>query len=151
MSDRTEQHAVAIEALLAEDRTFPPSEEFRKQANISDPEIYERALQDPEAFWAEQAESLSWFRKWDTVLEWDEPFAKWFVGGKLNASYNCLDRHVEAGLGDRVAYYWEGEDGDRRESVRPAALRWPDNAERGTVVGGVDPQHRSRVGPDSQR
>ena len=113
MSDRTEQHAVAIEALLAEDRTFPPSEEFRKQANISDPEIYERALQDPEAFWAEQAESLSWFRKWDTVLEWDEPFAKWFVGGKLNASYNCLDRHVEAGLGDRVAYYWEGEPGDK--------------------------------------
>jgi len=113
MSDRTEQHAVAIEALLAEDRTFPPSEEFRKQANISDPEIYERALQDPEAFWAEQAESLSWFRKWDTVLEWDEPFAQWFVGGKLNASYNCLDRHVEAGLGDRVAYYWEGEPGDK--------------------------------------
>ncbi|HEV2127002.1 MAG TPA: acetate--CoA ligase [Thermomicrobiales bacterium] len=112
MTDQKQPHVVAIEALYAEDRTFAPSDAFREQANISDPEIYERAAADPEAFWAEQAESLSWYRKWDTVLEWDEPFAKWFVGGKLNASYNCLDRHVEAGNGDRVAYYWEGEPGD---------------------------------------
>ncbi len=112
MSDTKQSHSVAIEALYAETRTFPPSEAFASQANISDPEIYERAAGDPEAFWAEQAESLSWYRKWDTVLTWDEPFARWFEGGKLNASYNCLDRHVEAGLGDRVAYYWEGEPGD---------------------------------------
>jgi acetyl-CoA synthetase len=112
MSDQQQAHVVAIEALYAENRTFPPSEAFRQQANISDPEIYDRAAADPEAFWAEAAESLSWYRKWDTVLQWDEPFAKWFDGGTLNASYNCLDRHVEAGNGDRIAYYWEGEPGD---------------------------------------
>ena len=105
----------AIEVMSQEERTFPPPQEFVQQANISDPEIYERARQDPEAFWAEQAEHLDWFRKWDKVLDWDDaPFAKWFVGGKLNIAYNCLDRHVAAGKGDKVAYYWEGEPGDKR-------------------------------------
>jgi acetyl-CoA synthetase len=113
MSENQQTRTTAIDALFAETRTFPPSDAFRAQANISDPEIYERAAADPEAFWAEAAESLSWYKKWDTVLEWDEPFAKWFEGGKLNVSYNCLDRHVEAGNGDCVAYYWEGEPGDK--------------------------------------
>jgi|SRR5665811_537415 len=113
MSDSKDQQGATIEALFGEDRTFPPSGEFKRQALISDPEIYDRAEKDLEAFWAEQAESLSWYKKWDTVLEWDEPFAKWFSGGKLNVSYNCLDRHVEAGNGDRIAYYWEGEPGDK--------------------------------------
>ena len=103
----------AIEALLSEERTFAPPPEITSGAAITDRSLFERAEADPEAFWAEQAESLSWFRKWDRVLEWDSPFAKWFVGGKLNVSYNCLDRHVEAGRGDRIAYYWEGEPGDR--------------------------------------
>ena len=76
----------SIEALLHEDRTFAPSEEFKKQANISDPNVYEEARLDPEAFWARFAEELDWFQKWDKVLEWDPPFAKWFVGGKLNVS-----------------------------------------------------------------
>ncbi len=107
-------HHATIEALLAENRTFPPPESFVKQANYSDPAIYEQALADPEAFWAEQAESLSWFKKWDQVLDWNPPFAKWFVGGKLNVAYNCLDRHVEAGRGDKIAFHWEGEPGDTR-------------------------------------
>jgi acetyl-CoA synthetase len=112
MTDQ-QPRAAAIDTLFAEDRTFPPSDAFKAQANYNDPEIYERAAADPEAFWAEQAESLSWYKKWDTVLDWSNPpFAKWFEGGKLNVSYNCLDRHVEAGNGDRVAYYWEGEPGD---------------------------------------
>jgi acetyl-CoA synthetase len=114
MVDHFKEEFDAIEVLLKENRTFPPSEEFVKQANYSDPAIYERAKADPEAFWAEQAESLTWFKKWDKVLEWDAPFAKWFVGGKLNVAYNCLDRHVEAGNGDKIAYYWEGEPGDTR-------------------------------------
>jgi acetyl-CoA synthetase len=114
MVDHFKEEFDAIEVLLKENRTFPPSEAFVQQANFSDPAIYERAKADPEAFWAEQADSLTWFRKWDKVLEWDAPFAKWFVGGKLNVAYNCLDRHVEAGNGDKVAYYWEGEPGDTR-------------------------------------
>ena len=109
------EHSVdhAIEALLSETRTFPPSPEFRSNAVLKDPGIYQRAADDPEGFWAEQAESLSWYRKWDKVLDWKPPFAEWFVGGELNVSYNCLDRHVEAGRGDKIAYYWEGEPGDR--------------------------------------
>ena len=103
-----------IEALLEEKRIFPPPPKFVEQAVISDPAIYERAAQDPESFWAEQADRLVWSRRWDTVMEWDPPFVKWFVGGTLNASVNCLDRHVEAGGGDKVAYHWVGEPGDTR-------------------------------------
>jgi acetyl-CoA synthetase len=103
-----------IDALLSEDRVFPPPAAFREHANANDTAIYERAAVDPEAFWAEQAEGLTWTRPWDTVMEWNPPWVKWFVGGKLNASANCLDRHVEAGGGDKVAYHWEGEPGDTR-------------------------------------
>ncbi|MFN3649954.1 MAG: acetate--CoA ligase [Armatimonadota bacterium] len=103
-----------IEALLEESRVFAPTPEFTAQANVSSDELYERAAADPEAFWASMAEELHWFRKWDTVLRWEAPFARWFDGGQLNASYNCLDRHVEAGRGDRVAFHWEGEPGDTR-------------------------------------
>ena len=101
-----------IEALLQEDRTFPPSEEFRKQANIADPKVYEGAQRDPEGFWAKFAEELHWFRKWDKVLEWDPPYAKWFTGGKLNVSYNCIDRHLTSGRRNKAALIWEGEPGD---------------------------------------
>ena len=106
-----EQH---IAALLTEERVFEPSEAFRAQAVVQDPEIYGRAAADPEGFWAEQAERLAWFRHWDTVMDWAPPFVRWFEGGTLNAAYNCLDRHVEAGGGDKVAYHWEGEPGDQR-------------------------------------
>jgi acetyl-CoA synthetase len=101
-----------IEALLREDRTFPPSEEFRKQANISDPNVYEEARRDPEAFWARFAGELDWFKKWDKVLEWDPPFARWFVGGQLNVAYNCLDRHLKSARKNKAAIIWEGEPGD---------------------------------------
>jgi acetyl-CoA synthetase len=104
-----------IEALLAEGRTFPPPPEFKKTARIVDAEIYDEAERDFEGFWARQAADLiDWNEEWHTILEWDLPFAKWFVGGTLNVSFNCLDRHVAAGHGDQVAYHWEGEPGDTR-------------------------------------
>ncbi len=103
-----------IDALLSEDRVFEPPPEFAERALVSDRTIYERAEADPEGFWAEQAERLTWFKRWDTVSAWEPPWVRWFEGGRLNASYNCLDRHVEAGGGDKVAYHWEGEPGDTR-------------------------------------
>jgi acetyl-CoA synthetase len=103
-----------IDALLEEKRLFPPPQGFVDRALVADAAIYERAAREPEAFWAEQAERLEWSRPWDTVMEWTPPFVKWFVGGTLNASVNCLDRHVAAGGGDKVAYHWEGEPGDTR-------------------------------------
>jgi acetyl-CoA synthetase len=107
--------AAAIEVVLDELRTFPPPESFKKDALVVDTHLYDEANRDFEGFWARQAaELLTWQREWDTILEWDLPFARWFVGGQLNVSYNCLDRHVEAGKGDKVAYHWEGEPGDTR-------------------------------------
>ncbi len=88
-----------LSALLHETRTFPPPEEFAKQANAQ-PGIYAEAESDPLAFWATQAKRLTWDTPWTEVLEWNLPFAKWFVGGKLNVAVNCVDRHVAAGLGD---------------------------------------------------
>ena len=103
-----------IASLLSEDRVFEPSEEFRSSAVVRDRAVYEHADADHEVFWAEQAERLEWFRRWDTVMDWNPPWVTWFAGGKLNASVNCLDRHVAAGGGDKVAYYWEGEPGEER-------------------------------------
>ncbi|MDQ4084459.1 MAG: acetate--CoA ligase [Actinomycetota bacterium] len=100
--------------LLQENRHFDPPADLAKNANIT-AEAYDRANADRLAFWEEQAERLSWERRWDRVLDWDNPpFAKWFVGGRLNAAYNCVDRHVEEGRGDRVAFHWVGEPGDTR-------------------------------------
>ena len=101
-----------IDALLQEDRRFPPSEDFIKQANISDPKVYEDATADYEAFWANFAKELDWFKKWDQVLNWEPPYAQWYVGGKLNVSYNCLDRHLKNGRRNKAALVWEGEPGD---------------------------------------
>ncbi len=104
-----------LEELLEQEK-FPPPDEFREQANISDPSIYDEADKDYEGFWQKQAEALDWEQKWDQVLDWsDPPNAKWFVNGKLNVSYNCVDRHVEAGNGDRVAFHWRGEEGEERD------------------------------------
>ena len=104
-----------IEDYYVEDRTFPPSETFRNNALIADRSLYAEAQEDRLGFWARQARELvTWFEDFETVLEWDLPFAKWFVEGKLNISYNCLDRHVEAGRGNKVAFHWEGEPGDTR-------------------------------------
>jgi acetyl-CoA synthetase len=101
-----------ISNLLSEDRRFPPSDEFRAQANANDADIYEQG-KDLEKFWGEYAEGFEWMRKWDRVLEWDCPFAKWFVGGKLNVSVNCVDRHL-AKHRNKAALVWEGEPGDER-------------------------------------
>jgi acetyl-CoA synthetase len=103
-----------IEALLAEERVFEPAAVLREQANISDPGVYERAKKDPEGFWAEAARSLDWFKPWDKVLEWNPPLAKWFIGGKLNVSYNCLDRHMRTWRRNKAALIWEGEPGEER-------------------------------------
>ena len=102
-----------IETLLDEQRRFPPPAGFQAQAHVQRPDVYERARRDPEGYWAEWAKQLEWSRPWDRVLEWKPPHAKWFLGGKLNASVNCLDRHVKAGRSDRVALIWEGEPADQ--------------------------------------
>lgn len=107
MSDET------LENLLTETRTFPPSLEFAAQANAH-PFIYAEANKDRLEFWEHQAEQLQWDAPWNQVLNWEPPYAQWFVGGKLNASVNCLDRHVTEGRGDRVAFHFEGEPGDTR-------------------------------------
>ncbi len=104
----------AIENLLSEGRTFTPPEGFKQQALVTGAELYDRASEDREGFWATQAQRLDWFEEWGEILRWDPPYAKWFVGGKLNVAYNCLDRHVDSGHGDQVAYHWEGEPGDTR-------------------------------------
>jgi acetyl-CoA synthetase len=103
-----------LEALLQEGRTFPPPPEFRKDALSTEASVYDDAERDWQGFWAQQALALDWSDEWHAILEWELPFAKWFVGGRLNVAQNCLDRHVEAGHGDQVAYYWEGEPGDTR-------------------------------------
>ena len=100
--------------LMHEERRFPPPEDFAANANVT-ADVYELAAADRVGFWEEQARRLDWAQDWDTALDWSNPpFAKWFVGGKLNAAVNCLDRHVAAGRGDKVAFYWEGEPGDTR-------------------------------------
>src|SRR6202171_5456618 len=107
-----------ITSVLKETRQFPPPPAFAAQAHVKSLAEYEklcqRASSDLEGFWAEQAASLAWFKKWDKVLEWREPHAKWFVGGKLNASYNCLDRHLDGPRKNKAAIIWEGEPGDTR-------------------------------------
>ncbi|MEV6912982.1 acetate--CoA ligase [Amycolatopsis sp. NPDC051071] len=110
----TEQ-SPALDNLLTESRTFPPSETFSAQANAT-ADFYAEAEADREAFWAKQAERLHWDTKWSQVLDWTTaPVAKWFVGGKLNVAYNCVDRHVADGYGDQVAIHWVGEPGDNRD------------------------------------
>jgi acetyl-CoA synthetase len=109
-----------IETLFLEDRRYPPAPEFKAQANAQSA-IYDRELED---FWAEHGrERVTWLTPFERVLEWEVPYAKWFVGGRLNVAYNCVDRHVEAGLGDRVAYYWEGEPDDDRREITYADLQ----------------------------
>ena len=103
-----------ISALLKEDRRFPPSEAFKADAHWSDPAIYEQARKAPEEFWAQMAEAIDWFEPWNQVLEWDPPTAKWFIGGQLNISYNCLDRHLSTWRKNKAAIIWEGEPGDTR-------------------------------------
>jgi acetyl-CoA synthetase len=101
-----------IETILLEERRYPPPPEFAAQANAQ-PEIYERGFEE---FWETEArERVSWLEDFTTLCEWEQPYAKWYVGGKLNVAYNCVDRHVEAGNGDRVAFHWRGEEGETRD------------------------------------
>jgi acetyl-CoA synthetase len=111
--DGYDPHGATIEDYLSEARTFPPPQAFAAAA-VSESDLFARAAADPEGFWAEQARALSWFEPFTTVLSWEPPYASWFLEGRLNVAFNCLDRHVEAGLGDKVAFYFEGEPGDRR-------------------------------------
>jgi len=104
----------SLSALLDERRSFPPPEEFRRQATWNDPAIYERATNDPEGFWASEARHLDYFQMWQKVLEWNAPWAKWFVGAKLNVAYNCVDRHAHSPRRNKAAIIWEGEPGDSR-------------------------------------
>jgi len=103
-----------LDVLLTEDRRFPPPEHFKEGAVVVDRRPYEQASEDLLAFWESWAEDLDWYEKWHTVLEWEPPHAKWFVGGKLNVSHNCLDRHLEGPRRDKPALVWEGEPGDTR-------------------------------------
>ena len=104
-----------ISDLLWEQRKFPPSAAFQANALLSEAHLYDAASEDYEAFWATQAtETVTWNKPWNTICEWKSPYSKWFIGGELNVAYNCLDRHVEAGNGSKVAIHWEGEPGDTR-------------------------------------
>jgi len=117
MTDQT------LSNLSREERRFEPPAELAENANVKE-EVYEQAASDREAFWAEQAERLDWGQKWDRVLDWDNPpFAKWFTGGTINAAYNCVDRHVEAGNGDKVAIHWVGEPEDDTRDLTYAELK----------------------------
>jgi acetyl-CoA synthetase len=126
MADQTATSS-ELEVLLETEQTFEPPPEFAAEANASDPGVYERADADPEAWWASWAEKLDWIEPWNEILDWsDPPFAKWFVGGKLNASANCLDRQVAAGRGDRVAIHWEAEDADQLGDEGRKAVTYAD-------------------------
>ncbi len=103
-----------LDILLKEERVFPPPEGFRKQANVRDAGVYGQAAKDRLAFWESFARQLHWFRPWDQVLEWKLPYARWFVGGETNLSFNCLDRHLSGARRTKTAILWEGEPGDQR-------------------------------------
>src|SRR5919112_686890 len=120
MSDMAD---VALDALLHENRRFDPPAELAAEANAQ-PGLYAEADADRVAFWEKQAEWLRWDERWTTALEWNAPFAKWFVGGRLNACVNAIDRHVEAGFGDKVAFHWVGDgERDRRDLTFADLLR----------------------------
>ena len=109
----------AIETMQVEHRRYEPSPEFSKQANAQ-PDIYQRGFDE---FWTKEAERISWFQPWKSLYEGKPPYAKWYLGGKLNVCFNCVDRHVEAGRGDKVAYFWEGEPEDDRREITFAELQ----------------------------
>jgi acetyl-CoA synthetase len=136
--------ANAIDALQWENRRFAPSEAFKHDALVTGTFLYDQADADYQGFWANQAaELLDWSTEWHTICEWDLPFAKWFIGGELNVSYNCLDRHVLAGRGEKVAFHWEGEPGDTRTVTYAELL---DETQRfANVLKGLGVQRGDRV------
>lgn len=126
-----------LSTLLTEDRLFEPPEDFKAQANFNDPSVYERAEKDPEAFWAEQAKEISWFKPYDKVLEWDSLHAKWFLDGKLNVTYNCVDRHREGIRKNKAAIIWEGDEGESKVYTYDMLGREVDKAARMLMALGV--------------
>jgi len=136
--------STGIDALLLENRKFPPSDAFKKNALVAGTFMYDDADADYQGFWARQAgDLLTWSREWDTICEWNLPYSKWFIGGQLNVAYNCLDRHVEAGLGDKVAIHFEGEPGDTR-AITYAELT-TEVAKFANVLKGLGVQRGDRV------
>src|ERR671939_278896 len=133
-----------IESVLQEERVFPPLESFSAHAHVKSVEELEKlraeADADPESFWARMAEELHWFKKWDTVLKWDAPHAEWFGGGKINLSYNCLDRHLETWRRNKAALIWEGEPGEQRtltyQQLHREVCRFANVLKRAGVVRG---------------
>src|SRR3954467_2120576 len=116
----SEEQGQTIETMFQEDRRYPPSPEFAAQANAK-ADIYDRAFEE---FWdTEGKERIAWFEPYSELYEWDAPYAKWYLGGKLNVCFNCVDRHVEAGHGDKVAFYWEGEPAGERTQLTYADLQ----------------------------
>lgn len=134
-----------LSTLLHENRSFSPSDEFRAQANFNDETIYERAANDPEAYWALQAEQLTWFQPFESVLNWEPPHAQWFVGGKLNAAYNCVDRHALGSRKNKAAIIWEGEPGDSRVLTYDMLRREVDKAAHALKQLGVQKGDRVTI------
>src|SRR6266852_358593 len=114
MATKTGTGTTSIEALLKEKRKYPPPKEFAKRANVNRASVYAEAAKNPVRFWERFARELDWFKPWRKVLEWKAPYAKWFIGGKLNVSYNCLDRHINTARRTKAALIWEGEPGETR-------------------------------------
>jgi acetyl-CoA synthetase len=129
--------AERLSTLLHESRLFEPSEAFRKQANFQDDSIYERALRDPDSYWAEQASHLTWFQPFEIVSKWEPPHAEWFLNGKLNAAYNCVDRHASGDRKNKASIIWEGEPGDQRVLTYDMLQREVDKAAHMLVSLGV--------------
>jgi len=141
MANKATEIKQTVKTLLEEHRVFKATDDFKAKATIKDASIYDEAGRDREAFWGAQAENLHWYKKWDKVLEWNAPFSKWFIGGKLNACYNCLDRHIEAGKGSKTAILWEGERGEKKTLTYKAvydAVNRMANAIKGLGVGKGD-------------
>jgi len=135
--------SATIETLLKEGERYPPSEAFRQRAAVRDGGLYAAAQKDPEGFWAEEARNLEWSTPWTRVLEWKLPFARWFVGGRLNVSVNCLDRHVATARRNKAALIWEGEPGDHR--VLTYHQLWREVNRFANVLKGLGVKHGDRV------
>src|SRR3954463_16630270 len=146
MADQTEtvEQEKDLEVLLKTEDRFPPPDDFAAQANANDPAIYDEAERDFEAWGGMWAKKLDCFEDWQTVLEWNPPWAKWFKEGKLNVSHNCLDRQVAAGIGDKVAYHWIGEDDSRRDVTYAELLEMTQRF--ANVLKGLDVQKGDVVG-----
>jgi acetyl-coenzyme A synthetase (EC 6.2.1.1) len=141
----TEVQGSALENLLREERVFPPPAEFTAQANVT-ADAYQQATEDRLGFWEQAAHRLTWDTPWHQVLDWSNPpFAKWFVGGRLNVTVNCVDRHVQAGLGDRTAFIWEGEPGDTRTITYQQLQQHVSQAANTLTTLGIQPGDRVAI------